>query len=757
MVLNIAQDVVYAVSAGRKLTPKHIGLGLAIHKASRSKELVELVNIAGHCISYTTLQRVEATLAEDQLSRFEQNGNVVVPPNLVRERFTQYAADNIDVLEDTLDGTESFHATQIAAFQRGPASNETQHELPVGRKRTVDNVPHAFHERARAPQSNKKPKPIFCSTIPEGEFHLNSACKLNQESNTYAWLVARACTNDTLNIPAWSGFQELILSSNETMSITGFMPLINAPAHELDTIWEVFRRCKQVSFVLGLQHTVITFDKALYCKAKELVWLRPDECRDIVLRLGSFHLIMNFLRAIGQYIEGSGIREVWTESLVYDEVTAENILQAKHYNRCLRAHKLTFEALWRVLWVQVEAWASENGYDIHIIREKANNLQKACKDNVHESIVSCTEELLQVTDIIPEALKLFDGTHLQHPCYLFWRHYMKMAMIVLNAIYAERTGNWDLHLACVGDMLPFLAVFDHTNYFRWGCVYLADMLELPVTAAQVHREFTLGNFVVKTSCNKFSQLPVDQALEHINKIGKTKGGLVGITRLANARDKWCLTFNDKANLVESTRLMDEMHKTDREHDRKDLQKTRIQRDEEDVCKLVVQLQKSNVFNNSEDLLSLVNNDIASEAIKTSLLSVESKGSDLVREFVLKRLFSLSFFDRLTRCKILTFASMFKVKLKVDPSSIVKADRDLFRRLLVAADAGRDIKLREVLQYELSPILLSLANTDNSLRDSQKADIIPVIESETEVVSVLPDSDLTTCTVIDGMGVVRAIN
>ena len=130
-------------------------------------------------------------------------------------------------------------------------------------------------------------------------------------------------------------------------------------------------------------------------------------------------------------------------------------MQAKHYNRCLRAHKLTFEALWRVLWVQVEAWASVNWYDIHIIREKANDLQKACKENVHESIVSCTEELLQLIDIIPKALKLFDGTHLQHPCYLFWRHYMKMAMIVLNAIYAERTGNWDLHLACVGDMFPF--------------------------------------------------------------------------------------------------------------------------------------------------------------------------------------------------------------------------------------------------------------------------------------------------------------
>ena len=60
----------------------------------------------------------------------------------------------------------------------------------------------------------------------------------------------------------------------------------------------------------------------------------------------------------------------------------------------------------------------------------------------------------------------------------------------------------------------------------------------------------------------------------------------------------------------------------------------MQRDEEDINKLVVQLEKSNVFNNtSEDLLSLVNNDIAPADITASVLSMESKGSELVREFV----------------------------------------------------------------------------------------------------------------------------
>lgn len=57
-----------------------------------------------------------------------------------------------------------------------------------------------------------------------------------------------------------------------------------------------------------------------------------------------------------------------------------------------------------------------------------------------------------------------------------------------------------------------------------------------------------------------------------------------------------------------------MHYTYDEYEHKDLQKTSMQRDEEDVCKLVVQFEKSNVFNNSENLISLVSNDISYQNI-----------------------------------------------------------------------------------------------------------------------------------------------
>ena len=140
-----------------------------------------------------------------------------------------------------------------------------------------------------------------------------------------------------------------------------------------------------------------------------------------------------------------------------------------------------------------------------------------------------------------------------------------MVSILLQFIRAERTGSWMMHLSAFKAMLPWFALYNHTNYTRWGAVYLADCKQLKTTHPDAYREFLGGNFVVKSSHNKFNQLSTDQALEHINKIGKIAGGLVGITRSANARDQWCLTFNERSRLVNETCAMLDVKTEDEEY------------------------------------------------------------------------------------------------------------------------------------------------------------------------------------------------
>ena len=80
-------------------------------------------------------------------------------------------------------------------------------------------------------------------------------------------------------------------------------------------------------------------------------------------------------------------------------------------------------------------------------------------------------------------------------------------------------------------MLPFFHRYDHTNYARWGAVYLAEMKQLP---AEVQAEFDNGNWVVKGSPRRFNQVDPDQGQEWLNGTGKRGGGIVGITRTTAA-------------------------------------------------------------------------------------------------------------------------------------------------------------------------------------------------------------------------------
>ena len=44
-------------------------------------------------------------------------GEVYVPPELLKNRFVHFAADNLDFMEDTPDGKRTFHRAVLAAYQ----------------------------------------------------------------------------------------------------------------------------------------------------------------------------------------------------------------------------------------------------------------------------------------------------------------------------------------------------------------------------------------------------------------------------------------------------------------------------------------------------------------------------------------------------------------------------------------------------------------------------------------------------------------
>ena len=89
---------------------------------------------------------------------------------------------------------------------------------------------------------------------------------------------------------------------------------------------------------------MVTFDLLIYMKAKQIQWRYPEEFANVIIRMGGFHIALNFLGLIGKKYLDSGLGDLLIESGVYAAGTTAALMKGKSYNRGVRAHKLVSEA-----------------------------------------------------------------------------------------------------------------------------------------------------------------------------------------------------------------------------------------------------------------------------------------------------------------------------------------------------------------------------------------------------------------------------
>ena len=103
-------------------TPLTVGVGLHLHKSTRSKDLVELMSDLSLCISHDKIIKIENSVANSVKQRIKENNRVYIPSNTVRGVPIHFAIDNCDFENNTPDGKNEFHGTAQVVIQK-PASN----------------------------------------------------------------------------------------------------------------------------------------------------------------------------------------------------------------------------------------------------------------------------------------------------------------------------------------------------------------------------------------------------------------------------------------------------------------------------------------------------------------------------------------------------------------------------------------------------------------------------------------------------------
>lgn len=750
--LSVAQDMRFCVSKGKLLTPKHVGLALSLHQATRSKKLINLFYKAGHVVSYKHVLNLDTAMAQSVLDDLDPATGGIVPQNIVPDRFVQFSADNIDILDASLDGKNTFHATQMTAWQRGPPADMVSLNNLHCRTNGKLNVPHTFHTCIVPPHY---PSNVIIPVISvEKEWYKNVEIPPTAVSNAVGKDLAFSLIRSQQPVKqGWTHFNQEASTTEHEQTTTGYMPIILAPAHEYDTLYTVVQRCKYVAETNGQKFVVLTVDEALYCRLMELKWAN-DEIQEILIpRLGGLHTAMNFLKAIGQHMNSTGLLDLWIDSDLMGSKTALNVLEGKGYEKAVRAHKLTFQAIWQILLPQLLEYVSEEDGDLRNLIDAALN----------------ANDVLALQNILTQArfsdmLTYFQEKHQDDANFCLWWQYLNMVQVLLFFIRAQRDADWDLHLEAFRRMLPYFHRYDHTNYAKWGTVYLAEMNQLP---QEVEEEFKAGNFVVKASQLKFNQVDPDHAQEWLNGTCKKSGGIIGITKTLAALDRWSLSFTLRAKVVQDTHqlfgsTLDEslQHKeggpSRRLHDEKD---------EDNLVKYLTQYGFLKPDRRGKVLENVATKEQATAAITESLLQAESLGQRQLEQFVSER-FSVdgeaptkNLHATLSKNKPLTMASIYETPTIAESrAKVAKVDRSILQRLVVAFEGGRKIDLADILKHELTPVPLSIAELNGTLRTGQKSLIIEELTKTVQcpVAVQVPGEARDATLIIDGMAVVNSL-
>ena len=184
------------------------------------------------------------------------------------------------------------------------------------------------------------------------------------------------------------------------------------------------------------------------------------------------------------------------------------------------------EALLRLQWKAFCRWLENANTD-------TQRLEAVRVDQVQTNLIKCKAAISagQVKHVFDSPCDSAENLHHQFQqfqshsqLFKLWNSYIKMILILLRFIRAERGVNWEVHLQSTAEMAPHFFSMDRTNYSRWLPIYLEYMQLLGKTASGVHDEFIKGNHGVSRPSQSFNQIWTDMAHEQsINRDSKIKG------------------------------------------------------------------------------------------------------------------------------------------------------------------------------------------------------------------------------------------
>jgi len=301
------------------------------------------------------------------------------------------------------------------------------------------------------------------------------------------------------------------------------LPIIALNPNDMTCILSTLTFLEKQAKRLNMETACVTFDQPLYIKAVEIA---QSSKLQVVCRLGGFHLLMNFLGAIGDIMVGAGLSEAL--ETCYGPVTVTHMMTGKAYSKAMRGHFLVESALMVLLMEKL----FENNIDLAGVATVDETVFKELKElysHASHHTLTLTDKQSEPVSIrlLQDAIHTYKFELTKNDCTAkLWTQYMYYIDIVKQFLTAERTSNWNLHLQSVFQMLNLIAAAGHNNYAKCALLYLQVMTELPTTQPWLFLQLSSGRHAVRRSDRHWAAISTDLAIEQVMmRCIKSRGGL----------------------------------------------------------------------------------------------------------------------------------------------------------------------------------------------------------------------------------------
>ena len=749
--LTIGQNIMFAIKTERQVknvpkntsesfriqtareNPQALGLALAIHHDTRNEKLIDLLHAHNYCASYNRTMLFQTAVANAIVENTKQFGGLYVPPFLKKGTFVFFAIDNTDFAEDTVDGKGTTHGTVTAVYQKANAPGEViAPSLEIQEVKTQSVQPY------HVPMKHcNKPKPGPYKS--EQEFRV---CDIGTfeagKQATLGWMIAYALSSANSNsqekIPGWSGYKSLVSYSRPLTRVCAF-PLLPEVAHEWSTLLTVIMQANQLkNLVIGENHpTLITFDMALYEKVVQMIDSCSELKKKIIPRLGELHTVMAALRALGTSIENSGIDDAWIEGDIYGPATTRQILKCSHYKRSLCAHIHTYMALYELA---LEQFFTEMPHLKEVCIEPTKKLQDAITktagiSNRSEGVKLANTSLLHVleNEKVFQMLKEWENQKSSNAMFKSLMNYLHRVEAILFFIEASRNADLTKHLEAGDGLGRLFFAFNRWKYKRLWPRYLADMYEIKTKYPATWQNLNDGNISVTKSEIPFVSIGADHACEHLNRMMKVHSGLVGISKNANARQRFFLDSPVIADITTKFKeqFRQKVNEPERHHD---MRPHVIRREHEAVNKIKTAiLSHGNPFAAEGDqLYNFITQAYVPQEYVSQILNADDIGQKLYEEYVAQRINGDdSLWLKVKKLNNNMYMSGNKkqtVKIR-DQTVDLRETKNLTGRLMILSRSNRDIDQKHAIsnhEFTLTPRAL-FAPDGSMLPCTDKAKII----------------------------------